>query len=124
MKYSSWLIVIILVLSQVSCISDKEYSQDEVKALMQSELERRIRNFKEVRWQRCYDQMLAEAVRRADSIMVAKAREAVPDPGRPGRPERPAQRTAKDSIPVKPLFERDSLFADTSKVMHDSTGKN
>lgn len=122
MRKTLWIALATLTLSLTACLSDQEYSQEEVDALMQSELQRRLTNFKEVRSQRCYDQMLAEAVRQADSIMVVRAREAVPDPGRPDRPERPRQRKAQDTLPVKPLFERDSLIADTTATNADSTG--
>jgi len=123
MKHLPWVIVMLLTLSQVACISDQEYSGEEVEALMQAELQRRLTNFRAVRSQRCYDEMLKEAIRQADSIMVVRAREAVPNPGRPGRPERPQQRQAKDSLPVKPLFERDSLLPDSTAVAADSTGR-
>lgn len=123
MRITTWIIGVALAVSTMACLSDKEYSQEEVEALMQSELERRIRRFRETRSERCYEQMLQEAVRQADSIMVVRAREAVPDPGRPDRPDRPVRRTARDTLPVKPLFERDSLLGDTAtQVDPDSTG--
>jgi len=100
----------LLAISLSACLSDQEYSQEEVQQLMQEEMDRRITNFRKVRARRCREELLEEAVILADSIMLVESRASVKEPGRPPRVERPELRKAKDSLPIAPLFRRDSLI--------------
>jgi len=102
-----WIALLVLGLS--SCLSDQEYSQEEVQQLMQAELDRRITNFKAVRARRCREELLEQAVLEADSILLVESRASVKEPGRPPRVERPELRKPKDSLPIAPLFRRDSI---------------
>ncbi len=109
----------LLVMGVTACLSDQEYTQEEVQQLMQAELNRRIDNFKTVRARRCREELLEQAVIVADSILLVESRASVKDPGRPPRLERPELRRSKDSLPIAPLFRRDSLVP-----LPDSTRKD
>lgn len=108
-----WIQVLVVAFLLTGCLSDEEFSPEEVERLQQKALQLRIQQFRKVRERQCYEQLLAEAIRQADTLLVNEAREAAPDPGRPDRPEKPRRRRPKDSLPVKPFFQRDSLLPDS-----------
>jgi hypothetical protein len=124
MKRFNLLWIGLLVIGLSACLSDQEYSQEEVQQLMQAELDRRITNFKTVRAKRCREELLEQAVTLADSILLVESRASVKDPGRPARVERPELRRPKDSLPIAPLFRRDSLIpAPDTSLRRDTIGE-
>lgn len=109
------------VLLLAGCLQDKEYSQEEVRQLMQEQLEERIERFRAIRAQRCQEQLLEAAIIKADSILLIMARESIEDPGRPDLPLRPERRRVSDSLVVAPLFNVDTFFPEPlDTVLSDS----
>ena len=123
MKRFTLLWIGLLVIGLSACLSDQEYTEEEVEQLMQAELDRRITNFRVVRARRCRDELLEAAVILADSILLVESRASVKEPGRPPRLERPELRKPKDSLPIAPLFRKDSLIPlpDTSLRRSDTS---
>lgn len=85
-----------------------------IKQLMDETLQERIDNYKRVRRERCWDGLIREANRLADSILFAEAKMAkdtITRPPIPVRPEAPEKKILEDSTPVKP-FLPDTLSND------------
>jgi hypothetical protein len=77
------------------------------KQLMDETLQQRIDNYKSVRRERCWEGLLREANRLADSILFVEAKMAkdtITRPPIPVRPKAPEKKILKDSTPVKPFL--------------------
>lgn len=76
----------------------------------------------------CQDEILKIAIRRADSLLIERARRMSRIEGRPPRPSRPGEPPIKElsaPLPLRPLFPfeirfdtllRDSLYADSIRI--------
>lgn len=94
-----------------ACRPERDRSA-EIQAMIQQEVDRRLNNYREVRLNRCEEDLLKEAVRRVDSILLEEARlykDTVGKPPKPLRPERPELRPLLDTTPVRPLLPPDSV---------------
>ena len=86
-------------------------SQDQRMVYIEEKVEERMADYKQILEERCQERVLEEASRRADSILLVRARlerDTVGKPPKPYKPEKPTVKTLIDSIPVAPLF-KDSL---------------
>lgn len=96
-----------LLLSFYGCLDRKEYAQSDIDALIEKEVEHRVEVFIRTKEERCMEDILKEANRLADSIMVTQAffdRDTFSRPEKPLRPDKPHIRILQDTTPVKPLF--------------------
>ncbi len=78
-----------------------------VKQLMDEALQERINNYKSIREERCWDGLIREANRLADSILFVEAKMAkdtITRPPIPHKPIAPEKKMLKDSTPVKPFL--------------------
>lgn len=78
-----------------------------VNQLMDEALQARIDNYKNIRENRCWDGLLREANRLADSILFQEAKLAIDTINRPpvpAKPVAPEKKVLKDSMPVKPFL--------------------
>jgi hypothetical protein len=78
-----------------------------VKQLMDETLQQRIDNYKKVRRERCWDGLIREANRLADSILFVEAKMAkdtITRPPIPIRPTAPEKKILEDTTPVKPFL--------------------
>lgn len=92
--------------------NDDRRNEEAVRELIESSVEQRIQNFREVRMQRCYEAVVAAASDIADSILIERAlqaRDTIPKPPRPARPPKPEVRKPEDSLLVSP-FIPDTAF--------------
>lgn len=83
---------------------DKEAIVDQ---LIDEALQERINNYKRIREERCWDGLLREANRLADSILFVEAKMAkdtITRPPIPHKPVAPEKKILKDSTPVKPFL--------------------
>ena len=99
------------------CIQERD-REAEMRALVEQTVRDRIENYKQVRMERCREDMLVEASRRVDSIMILEATlnsGSGAKPPRPNRPSRPDMRRLDDTLPVRPLLPTDSLEMDSVK---------
>lgn len=96
-----------VLLSFYGCLDRKEYAQSDIDALIEKEVKQRVEVFIRTKEERCMEDILKEANRLADSIMVLQAffdRDTFSRPEKPLRPEKPHIRILQDTTPVKPLF--------------------
>ncbi len=110
----------------LSGCSEDDRNQRAVQAVIQEEVEKRVRNYKQVRMQRCNEQALEEASRLADSILLLEARlerDTMGKPPKPEKPEKPEIKTVLDSLPVKPLLDK-TKKAEKDTLMNDASGNN
>lgn len=104
-------IFLLLVICCISCKDDRNARA--VETLIQSSLEERLAEYERILMKKCQDEMLEEASRIVDSILITEARlsrDTVNRPRKPPKPERPEVKTAIDSTPIAPFIkpERDS----------------
>jgi hypothetical protein len=95
------------------CLSNEEYSQADIQALMDEAVAEKIKSYTKIKAERCEEDLLKEANRLADSIMITEAffdRDTAMRPPKPEKPEKPALQVIKDPTPVKPLFDRKKLL--------------
>lgn len=76
-------------------------------AYIEKQVEERIQEYKRILDERCRDEVLDEANRLTDSILLVRARlerDSLDKPPRPDKPDKPEVKTIIDSVPVAPLF--------------------
>lgn len=92
-----------------SCLNREEYSAEDIEALINEEVAKRIDDFKRIKLERCEETALKEANRIVDSLLIEQAffeRDTFFRPDKPNKPERPVIKQLGDSLPLKPLFQR------------------
>lgn len=111
--------IIILLLAiglSSACLRERDRSA-EVQALIEQTVEERLANYKRIRMERCRENIIKEANRIVDSLLIVEARrekDTLQRPPKPARPEKPELKTLDDTTKVKPLLppedtvERDS----------------
>jgi len=78
-----------------------------VRQLMDETIQARIQSYKDIRAERCWDGLMREANRLADSILFVEAKLAIDTitrPPIPVKPIPPEKKILKDSTPVKPFL--------------------
>lgn len=108
-----------LLIISSACLSKKDYSEAEIQALMDQELNRKLSDFRANKTKVCAEEALREATRIVDSLLIAEAYYDRDTLSRPLKPDRPDEKAPEikvpDTIPLKPLFEgkRKKLKVDT-----------
>lgn len=100
----------LLLLPLLSCIRERDRAA-EVKKIIAERVKARLAEYREIRLQRCREELMKEAARRADSVVVAQAellRDTLSRPPKPLRPERPERAAPADTTPLRPLLPRDT----------------
>jgi len=111
-KWITWVLSVLLFLPFYGCLDRKEYSQADIDALIEKEVRQRLEIFIRTKEERCMEDILEEANRLSDSIMVVQAffdRDTFSRPEKPSRPDKPHIRILEDTTPVKPLFQSKPL---------------
>lgn len=94
------------------CLTKEEYSEKDIQALIDQEVSVKLQNYTRIKNERCQEDLIKEANRVADSIMVAEAffdRDTAFRPPKPEKPEKPELKGWKDTVALKPLFDRNRL---------------
>jgi hypothetical protein len=102
-----WPFLVLVLTFAMACFRERDRSQER-QELIQKTLRERIDNYQRTRMDRCREDMLSEATRLADSIMITEARlrgDSIGKPPKPNRPEKPELRQLEDTIPIKPLLQ-------------------
>jgi len=103
-----------------ACLQERDRSA-EIAVLIEQNVEERLERYRRVRLERCREDLIEEATRLTDSILIAEARLEKSRSNRPippPRPVRPETRRLDDSIAIKPLLPVDDTLAlpiDTSQ---------
>lgn len=110
LKIASFLIFPILLLV-TACGDGPDENQVAVEAFLKQQVEERLATYKQILAQQCRDNVLEEAGKIADSILIAEARlarDSMGKPPKPHKPDRPELKKLKDSLLLDPLF-RDTI---------------
>ncbi len=90
-----------------------------IEQLIEQEIEKKLNRYRNIRIKKCEDKILIAAGKRADSMIIAQAKDlkviqdSINRPETPLRPERPELLEPIDSTFPIPLLNEDSLFNDT-----------
>jgi len=88
---------------------EKRDREAELEALIEETVEKRLERFREVHRQRCREDIMEEAQRITDSILIVETRRRQTRQ-RPERPEKPQLRRLRDSTAIGPILSpADSL---------------
>lgn len=104
------------------CLTREEYSQEDIQALIDAEVEKKIEQFTSTKLERCREELIAEASQMADSILIDEAyfeRDTLLRPGKPEKPEKPVIKILKDTTALRPLFDPRKV----AENERDTTGK-
>lgn len=112
---------ILIVLSTLAfctsaCLNKAEFSVEDVQALMDEQLERRLENYREIKLERCRNDLLAKADLMVDSLIFLESQSK--DTSFIPKPARPEIRIVQDTRPIVPLFDTiiDSLRLDSLQL--------
>ena len=96
-----------LLLLLAACQSGPDQNRVAVETFVEQEVENRLALYRRILNQQCRDNILEEAGRIADSILITEARlkrDSLGKPPKPEKPERPELKQLKDSLTLDPLF--------------------
>lgn len=92
-----------------ACLSKKEYTDAEIQALMDGELQRKIAAYRKSKIDACQEEAFRQATKIVDSLVIAEAyfdRDTFARPPKPIKPDEKAPEIkGPDTIQLKPLFE-------------------
>ncbi len=116
MNYRIFITIISVFLAVFSFTAFQTVENEDpvIQTMIDEEVERRISEYRKVRLQKCRERILKVADLKADSIILALARDdfrmdTMPRPEVPERPERPEIKPPRDTTAVVPLLPVDSL---------------
>ena len=101
MKYKLYLIAIfsIVILSSQTKKSRRQIS-------IEKEVQKKIALFRKSKNERCAQRVMDRAIEIVDSTLLIQAKLKLSNSvERPTKPDKPETKNAKDTLPVKPLFE-------------------
>ncbi|PHN07433.1 hypothetical protein [Flavilitoribacter nigricans] len=104
-------LALVIVTALVACGDGPDENQVAVEAFLKQQVEERILTYRQILTQQCRDNVLEEAGKIADSILIAEARlqrDSMNKPPKPLKPDRPELKKLKDSLKLDPLF-RDTI---------------
>lgn len=105
-----------------ACLSKKDYTEEEIQALMDAELQRKIVAYRKSKIDACQEEAFRQATKIVDSLVIAEAyfdRDTFARPPKPIKPDEKAPEIkGPDTIQLKPLFE-----GKRKKVKVDTLGK-
>ena len=108
------------LISLTACGGDSEMKEERM-AYIEQQVEERIEEYKRILDERCREDVIEEANRLTDSILLVRARlerDSLDKPPRPDKPDKPEVKTIIDSVPVAPLFidSTEQLGSDSNRI--------
>ncbi len=97
-----------LLVFLIACNAE-EKEQQQMQALMEAEVSRRVLDYENIIKKQCFDRVLEEAVRISDSLLILEAQlaqDTFTKPAKPSRPDKPELQVLKDTVPVKPFLQK------------------
>ena len=89
------------------------FQEEPPKDRIQEEVEKKVKRYRETEMKRCRKKMFEQAALMADSILMVRSRSKAIDtlvkPPIPARPNRPEILYPKDSTPLAPFLELDTI---------------
>ncbi len=105
-RHALFLLISIFIAGNTGCIKKRD-RQAEIEVMIQQEVKDRLASYREARIRQCQEEILEEATRRSDSIMILEAllaKDTLSRPPRPDRPVKPEIRSLDDTTPIRPLL--------------------
>ena len=97
-------------------MDESPFSPDDPE--VQVDVQERIKAFKRKKRKECQIELMEEVDAKVDTILMFNKNDyliqdnIIPIPDKPGRPEQPEMIEPKDSTPLQPLIDEDSVFQD------------
>ena len=110
-------LLFILLLTLPACLNPQEYTEEELQALVDAELGRKVQSFRDVKMERCREALFIRANFIVDSLLFVQTQRSVDSlfvNANKKRPDRPEMREILDDRPVAPLF--DTIILDSLPV--------
>jgi hypothetical protein len=113
-----------MTLSLSACLDPQEFSAEELQALVDSELEKKIHNYRQIKMERCQEELEARANFIVDSLLFVQTQRQVDSlfiNNNKQKPKRPDLRQIPDQRPIAPLFDTiisDSLIKNQKDSLH------
>jgi hypothetical protein len=103
-----------------ACLDPQEFSEEELQALVDTELEKRLLNYQQIKLERCRENLLIKANSIVDSLLYLEAQQMADSLSNTNvlpKPARPEIRIVRDTRPIAPLFDTiiDSIRIDSIK---------
>ncbi|HKK73756.1 MAG TPA: hypothetical protein VJ953_01680 [Saprospiraceae bacterium] len=108
------LLLLMLTAGLSACLDPQEFSAEELQALVDAELEKKIRNYREVKMERCQEGLEVRANFIVDSLLFVQTQQQVDSlfiNNKKQKPKRPDLRQIPDKRPIAPLF--DTIVSDS-----------
>lgn len=108
------LLLLALTLGLSACLDPQEFSTEELQALVDAELEKKIHNYRQVKLERCQKELEARANFIVDSLLFVQTQQQADSlfaDDKKQKPRRPEMRKIPDQRPVAPLF--DTILVDS-----------
>lgn len=102
---------LLIILGILTSCNGGSRDEADLEAFIQSEVDKRVTEYKNTIYGQCLDRALEKAGLLADSILIVEARlerDTSGRPPKPVKPERPEIKTLIDTLPIKPFF-RDTI---------------
>lgn len=108
------------LISLTACAGDSGVKGERM-AYIEQQVAERIQEYKRILDERCREDVIEEANRLTDSILLVRARlerDSLDKPPRPDKPDKPEVKTIIDSVPVAPLFidSTEQLRSDSNRI--------
>lgn len=97
----------VLLLGLSACGDRPDENKVAVEIFLERQVEDRLETYRQILAQQCRDNILEEAGKIADSILIAEARlerDTANKPPKPTKPGRPELKKLQDSLALDPLF--------------------
>ncbi|MDX1940163.1 MAG: hypothetical protein SFU99_06395 [Saprospiraceae bacterium] len=110
MKSSVLIGTVFSLIFLLACDSEAEEKRLE-KFLIEQNVKERLTEYKKIHDQNCRTEVLEEAIRIADSLIILEARlskDTLLKPFKPERPEKPELKTMPDTVKVRPFLPKRS----------------
>ena len=103
--YCRGCMVLMICGSVISCQQSQD--QEAIQALIKAKIEERVANYARIKREKCFEKVLKEASRQADSILLVEARlnrDTLLKPPKPIKPEKPEILSLTDSSRIAPFL--------------------
>ena len=110
--YFFYTAIMLLLCSSFLFSCEKKTDKEAIQELIEETAQKRLDDFRRIRMKRCWQDVMEEASRVADSILLEEARlrrDTLLKPPKPDKPDKPEIKTLLDSTPIKPFLANESL---------------
>jgi hypothetical protein len=101
------LLLSLLAVNLQACLNPQEFTAEELQALVDAELEQKIRTYRSIKMERCREDLEARANFIVDSLIFVQSQQRIDSlfTKQPQKPVRPPAPKVPNQQPVAPLFK-------------------